>query len=53
VQIQVQVLLQLLMVFIINSITRATSNYSAYFAQNVGIGTDAPTNLLHLSKAQP
>jgi hypothetical protein len=37
----------------INALSGATSNYSAYFAQNVGIGTVAPVALLEASAAQP
>ena len=33
----------------VEGITRATSNYSAFFAQNVGIGTATPNQLLHVS----
>ena len=33
----------------ISSLTRATNNYSAYFAQNVGIGTDTPAYLLDVA----
>ena len=32
----------------IESITRATNNYSAYFADNVGIGTATPSSPLHV-----
>jgi hypothetical protein len=37
----------------IDALTRGVSNYSAYFAQNVGIGTVAPVALLEVSATQP
>ena len=33
----------------VEGLTRGTNNYSAYFAQNVGIGATAPNNLLHIA----